>query len=46
MSTNSLIGLLTYMIPFTALAIVTGISIHIRHMEEEDVRREKTAEKH
>lgn len=46
MSTNSLIGLLIYMIPFTALCLVTGITIHIRHMEEYDVRREKTAEEH
>jgi len=36
MSTNSLIGLLTYMIPFTALCLVTGITIHIRHEEEND----------
>ena len=41
-----MIGLAIFMIPFTALAIVTGISIHIRNMEEDDVRREKTAEKH
>jgi hypothetical protein len=38
MSTNSLIGLLTYMIPFTALCLVTGITIHIRNMEENDER--------
>jgi len=36
MSTNSLIGLLTYMIPFTALCLVTGITIHIRDMETEE----------
>jgi len=27
-------GLAIFMIPFTALCLVTGLSIHIRHMEE------------
>ena len=30
-------GLGIFMIPFTALCLVTGITIHIRDMEEEDV---------
>ena len=34
------------MIAFAALAIAAGTAIHIRNMEEDDVRREKTAEKH
>lgn len=34
------------MIAFAALVFAAGTAIHIRHMEEDDVRREKTAEKH
>jgi len=28
-----------FMIPFTALCLVTGITIHIRHMEENEHER-------